>query len=306
MSVHQTKGRIVTGSSRLKIALGIVLAIMIFEVIGGVLSNSLALLGDAGHMLVDALALGLALFALTIARRPATTTRTYGYHRVEILAALANGTALVLASAYIFYRAYQRLLAPPDINTTLMIAVACVGLVANLSGILLLRGASHRSLNIKAAFWHIIGDTISSVGVILAGIIISVTGWGVVDSIIAIFIGAIILWGAVRLVSESVNILLETVPKHIEIGKVIQALKNVPGVEEVHDIHIWTITSGLHALSAHLLIADQSVSQSAQIVATVNRNLAQNFNISHTTLQLECEACPTGLICDMNSSRDKA
>jgi cobalt-zinc-cadmium efflux system protein len=288
------------GGKPLKIALTIVLVIMVFEVIGGILSNSLALLGDAGHMLVDALALGLALFAVNIARRPATPTKTYGYHRVEIMAALANGTTLLLVSAYIFYEAYQRFLEPPLINTPLMIGVAVIGLAANLTGILLLRRASRRSLNIKAAFWHIVGDTISSVGVIVAGIIISVTGWGIVDPLIAIFIGAIILWGAVRLVSESVDILMEAVPKHIQVDKVIEIIKNVPGVEDVHDIHIWTLTSDIHALSAHLLIEDQRVSKSAEIVEAVNRNLGRHFNITHTTLQLECESCPTGLICDIN------
>lgn len=288
-------------SSRpLKIALTIVLVVMVFEVIGGILSNSLALLGDAGHMLVDTLALGLALFAVTIARKPATPTKTYGYHRVEIMAALVNGTALLLVSVYIFYEAYQRFLEPPLINTPLMIGVATIGLAANLTGMLLLRRASRRSLNIKAAFWHIVGDTISSVGVIVAGIIISVTGWGIVDSIIAIFIGCIILWGAVRLVSESVDILMEAVPKHIQVDKVIEIIKNVPGVEAVHDIHIWTLTSDIHALSAHLLIEDQRVSKSAEIVETVNRNLGRHFNITHTTLQLECESCPTGFICDIN------
>lgn len=307
MDTRDRKGRDLTsvGGKPLKIALTIVLVIMVFEVIGGILSNSLALLGDAGHMLVDALALGLALFAVTIARRPATPTKTYGYHRVEIMAALANGTVLLLVSVYIFYEAYQRFLEPPLINTPLMIGVAVIGLAANLTGILLLRRASRRSLNIKAAFWHIVGDTISSVGVIAAGIIISVTGWRIVDPLIAIFIGGIILWGAVRLVSESVDILMEAVPKHIQVDKVIEIIKNVPGVEDVHDIHIWTLTSDIHALSAHLLIEDQRVSKSAEIVEAVNRNLGRHFNITHTTLQLECESCPTGLICDINKPRDR-
>ncbi|MFC1968837.1 cation diffusion facilitator family transporter [Chloroflexota bacterium] len=305
MGSHHHEVKRPTGSRPLKIALGIVLVIMTLEVIGGVLSNSLALLSDAGHMLVDALALGLALFALTIAGRPATQSRTFGYHRAEILAALANGAALILISAYIFYKAYQRLSIPPEINTTLMITVAFVGLVANLSGILLLRGTRHHSLNIKAAFWHVIGDTISSAGVIVAGIIIAVTGWYVVDSVIAVLIGCIILWGAVRIVSESVDVLLEAVPKHIQVDKVVETMKRVPGVEGVDDIHIWTITSGLHALSAHLIIEDRRVSQSGEIMAAVNYELSHHFNITHTTLQLECEACPDGLICDISRTKDQ-
>ena len=291
------------GSRPLKIVLAIVLVVMIAEVIGGTLSNSLALLGDAGHMLVDALAIGLALFAISIAMRPATPTRTYGYHRVEIMAALANGITLVVLALWIFYEAYQRFLEPPLVQTSLMLLVATIGLIANLAGMLLLRRASHQSLNIKAAFWHIFGDTISSVGVIIAGVIISITGWGIVDPIIAIFIGGIILWGAVRLVRESADILLEAVPRDMRVDKVLAKIKNVPGVEDAHDIHIWTITSGRHALSAHLVIEDQTVSRSAEIVETVNQDLAQHFNITHTTLQLECESCPTGLICNMSQPR---
>ena len=305
---HEASHLTATGSRPLKIALAIVLTVMVAEVIGGIMSGSLALLGDAGHMLVDALALGLALFALTIARRPATPTRTYGYHRVEIMAALANGTILILVSIYIFYEAYQRALEPPPVQAPLMLLVATVGLIANLAGILLLRKSSRRNLNLRAAFWHIVGDTISSVGVIVGGIIIAITGWYIVDPIIAVFIGGIILWGAVRLVSESVDILLEAVPRHIDVEKVIATIKSISGVDEVHDMHVWTITSGMHALSAHLLITDQMVSKSAEIVETVNQDLARYFNITHTTLQLECEkceSCPSGIICNMGQPEDQ-
>ncbi len=307
---HGEAGHLMAAGSRpLKIALLIVVVIMVAEVIGGLLSNSLALLGDAGHMLVDALALGLALFAMTIARRPATPSKTYGYHRVEIMAALANGTTLVLLALWIFYEAYQRFLDPPLVQTPLMLLVATIGLIANLIGIWLLRKASHGQLNIKAAFWHIVGDTISSVGVIAAGIVISVTGWYIADPIIAVFIGVIILWGAVRIVRESTDILLEAVPRNIQVDKVIKIIKHIPGVEEVHDMHIWTITSGIHALSAHLLIEDQMVSRSAEIVATVNQDLTQHFNITHTTLQLECEKCencPDGIICNISRPGERA
>ncbi len=292
-----------SGTSRLKLVLVVIMVIMVAEVVGGILSNSLALLGDAGHMLADGLAISLSLFAITIAARPATPSKTYGYHRVEIMAALANGILLALVAAYIFYEAYQRFQDPPEVRAPLMLVVASIGLVANFIAILLLRGASRGNLNIKAAFWHILGDTISSVGVIIGGIIISVTGLGIVDPIIAVLIGFIILWGAVRLVREAGDILLEAVPKHIPVDSVIGILKGVPGVEEVHDVHIWTITSGIDALSAHLIIEDRSVSDSGQIVETVNRELTRQFNISHTTLQLECEkceSCPSGIICNIS------
>ncbi len=300
---HGEAGRNAAGSRALKIALAIVLLIMVAEIFGGMLSHSLALLGDAGHMLVDGLALGLSLFAITIARRPATPNKTYGYHRVEIMAALANGTVLLMVSAFIIYEAYRRFLSPPVIDVPVMLLVASVGLVANLAGILLLRKSSQASLNIKAAFWHVVGDTISSAGVIAGGIIIALTGWGIVDPIIAVLISVIILWGAVRLVRESVDILLEAVPGHVEVDKVVQQIKTVAGVEDVHDIHIWTITSGIYALSAHLVTEDQMVSRSTEVVEAVNQELSRHFSITHTTLQLECESCPNGLVCEMNNTQ---
>jgi cobalt-zinc-cadmium efflux system protein len=289
----------------LKITLVLVLVIMVAEIIGGFLSNSLALLSDAGHMLTDALALGLSWFAMNLARRPATPTRTYGYHRAEIMAALVNGTVLVLVSVFIFYEAYQRFNELPAVKSPLMLAVAIIGLIANLIGMLLLKRGSQKSINIKAAFWHIIGDTLSSVGVIIAGVIIYFTGWYIADPILAVVIGIVILWGAVRIVKESVDILLESVPEHVEMEKVTAAVKAIPGVEDMHDIHIWTITSNIYALSAHLSIADQMVSQSCDVLTKVNHMLAEEFNITHTTLQLECKDCPTGLICNLPQANNQ-
>jgi len=291
---------IISSYRNLKITLAIVLVIMAVEVVGGIFSSSLALLSDAGHMLVDALALGLSLFAMTVARRPATATKTFGYHRVEILAALANGTILVLLSAFIFYEAYQRFQEPPAVKTPLMLTIAIVGLFANLAGVLLLNRASRGSLNIRAAFWHIMGDTIASVGVIVAGIIILFTGYYAADPIASVVIGIIILWGAVRIVGESADVLLEAVPRHLETSQVIDSIKAIPGVNEVHDFHIWTITSNIYALSAHLTIDDQMVSKSVDIVKMVRQELAKRYNISHTTLQLECQSCPTGIVCELD------
>jgi cobalt-zinc-cadmium efflux system protein len=292
-----------TGTRGLRITLLIVLGIMGAEFAGGLISNSLALVGDAGHMLVDALAIGLSLIAIRIAQRPATATRTFGYHRVEIMAALTNGVILVLMAVYIIYEAYQRFLDPPEVETTLMMAVAGVGLAANVVGMWLLGKARHHSINVRAAFWHILGDTISSVGVIAGGVIISVTGWSLVDPIIAIVISCIILWGAVRLVRESGDVLMEATPRHIRMDEVNRVILGVAGVREVHDMHIWTITSGIHALSAHLLIDDQTVAMSAEIARAVERELAERYDITHTTLQLECErcaGCPAGLVCDIS------
>jgi cobalt-zinc-cadmium efflux system protein len=286
------------------LALAITAVILAVEVVGGLISHSLALLSDAGHMLVDVLALAISLWAIVVARRPSTATRTYGFHRAEIMAALANGTVLVVVALLIFHEAYQRLTAEaPEVEAPIMLVVAAIGLVANAVEIYLLRRATRGTLNVKAAFWHILGDTISSIGVIVGGLIIMFTNQTVVDPIMAAVIGVIILWGAVRLVRDSVEVLMESVPKNIPIKSVAEALKNVPGVEDVHDLHVWTITSGIVALSAHLMIEDQMISRSTEVVDAANRDLAERFDIRHTTLQLECnkcESCPSGIVCNIS------
>jgi cobalt-zinc-cadmium efflux system protein len=305
---HTTTNHLVDDSSRgLKFALGITAVIMAAEITGGIFSNSLSLISDAGHMLVDVLSLALSLIALNLAKRPATVTRTFGLHRAEILAALANGVTLVLISAYIFYESIHRFSKPPAVHTPLMIIVAAVGLAGNLLTIQLLRRTRRNNLNIRAAFFHVFGDTISSVGVIAAGIVIAVTGWELADPIIAIVIGCIILWGAVSLVRESVDILLETVPKNIPLEQVTETVMGVKGVVELHDLHVWTITSGIYALSTHVLIEDQMLSRTREITDEINHLLAQKFNIMHTTFQLENEKsadCAEGLVCHMQRTQE--
>jgi cobalt-zinc-cadmium efflux system protein len=305
---HTTTNHLVDDSSRgLKFALGITAVIMAAEITGGIFSNSLSLISDAGHMLVDVLSLALSLIALNLAKRPATVTRTFGLHRAEILAALANGVTLVLISAYIFYESIHRFSKPPAVHTPLMIIVAAVGLAGNLLTIQLLRRTRRNNLNIRAAFFHVFGDTISSVGVIAAGIVIAVTGWELADPIIAIVIGCIILWGAVSLVRESVDILLETVPKNIPLEQVTETVMGVKGVVELHDLHVWTITSGIYALSTHVLIEDQMLSRTREITDEINHLLAQKFNIMHTTFQLENEKsadCAEGLVCHMQGTQE--
>jgi cobalt-zinc-cadmium efflux system protein len=287
----------------LKIALGLTTVIMVAEAVGGFFSNSLALMGDAGHMLVDVLALTISLIALNLAKRPATASRTFGFHRAEILAALANGIILVLVAAFVFYESIQRLQNPPEVHSGLMLIIAAIGLVANLVSIMLLRRDRHANINIRGAFLHIIGDTISSVGVIIAGIIVATTGFRLADPIVAILIGIIILFGAVQLVMESANILLESVPKNIPMEKVIEAIKSVESVHDLHDLHLWTITSGLFALSAHILVEDRQLSHTHEIVDKINGILAERFSITHTTLQIESErraTCGEGDVCDLS------
>lgn len=294
---HEYHSLIRTDQQRLLIALSITGLMTVVELIGGILSNSLALTGDAAHMFTDTLALGLSLFALNLAKRPASQKRTYGYLRAEIMAALTNGTILILISAYIFYRAYQRFVAPPEIHGGLMLTVAAIGLLANLVGLSILRSAGPRNLNVKGAFLHMWGDALSSVGVIAASLIILLTGQTLADPIISILIGALILRGAVGLVLESSDILLEAVPKHLNLSQISGELKQIRGVRDIHDIHLWTITSGVYALSCHLLIEDQMVSNSAQIVEEVNKTLSRKFGIGHSTLQLECEECEKSPVC---------
>ena len=287
---------------RLLIALAITALMTLVELAGGLMSNSLALLGDAGHMFTDTLALGLSVVALSLAKRPASQTRTYGLHRAEVLAALANGTILLLICGFIFYEAYQRFVEPPEVRGGLMLVVAAVGLLANLIGVLILRSASRDNLNVKGAFLHMWGDTVSSAGVIVAAVIILVADWTIVDPIVSIFVGLLILRGAVGLVLESNDILLEAVPKHLDVARVSSAIKEIEGVRDVHDVHLWTITSGIYALSCHLLIEDRMVSASGHIVEEVNEVLNQRFGIGHSTLQLECEECANSPVCRLSDS----
>ncbi|HXX59136.1 MAG TPA: cation diffusion facilitator family transporter [Dehalococcoidales bacterium] len=284
------------------IALSLTATFMVVELVGGILSNSMSLIGDAGHMLVDVLSLGISLFALNLAKRPATTSRTFGFHRAEILAALANGTILILVSVFVFYESVRRLQSPPEVKSTLMIIIAVIGLAANLASILLLRRERHANLNIRGAFLHIAGDAISSIGVIVAGIVVSVTGFRAADPIMAIIIGVIILVGAVQLVGESTQILLEAVPKSMNMDKVIASIKGVKGVQDIHDFHLWTITSGIYALSAHIMLEDQQLSNAREIINSINDELKAKYGITHTTLQTECEKCDScsqGLVCQM-------
>jgi len=281
----------------LVLALSITALMMVVEFVGGILSGSLALFSDAGHMLTDTGALALALFALWFSRKPATTEKTYGFYRSEILAALLNGTILIVIAAYIFYEAFQRFINPSEVKSLLMLGVASIGFVANLAGVFILSKGSRENLNVRAALWHVISDTLSSVGVIIGGLIILFTGIFVVDPIIGFVIGLVILRGAWKLVRESVDILLEATPKDIKYEDVIQTLKSVKGIRDIHDLHIWCITSGLRALSAHVLIEDTLVSKCGEASKDLKKILREKFLIDHVTLEFECETCPEGIVC---------
>jgi cobalt-zinc-cadmium efflux system protein len=283
----------------LLIALSITLLMMIVEVIGGLLSNSLALLSDAGHMLTDNLALLLSFFAMTFAARPATARKTFGFYRLEILAAFINGIVLVLISLYIIYQAYVRMIHPQRVEGILMLVIAVVGLIANVIGALVLMKHSHASLNIRGAYLHIVGDALSSIGVVIGGVIIIYTGWYLIDPILSILISLVIIYGAWSLVKESVNILLEAAPPHIDIDVVAAEIAKVKGVREAYHIHLWTITSGVYAMSAHVLIEDQLVSRSRDVIDEIRMLLSRTFNVMHSTIQIECEKCDVNPVCSL-------
>jgi len=285
----------------LLIVLSILALVMVAEIIGGILANSLALLSDAGHMLTDILALGLTIFAIRFAQRPPTASKTFGFYRVEILAAFFNGMLLLFISFYIFYEAYQRLVHPQEIKGLFMLVVAAIGLLANGVGITILRKSTQKSLNVKSAFLHIVGDTISSVGVILGALVILYTGWYLVDPLIGIFIGMLILWGAYSLLRESMDIFLEATPRDIDVEKMLDDLRKIKGVKDVHHLHLWTITSGIYAMSAHVLIEDLLTSRSAQVLKEIEGLLQGKYSMEHTTIQFESESCGDDLLKDANS-----
>lgn len=276
---------------------------MIAEAVGGWLTNSLALVADAGHMLTDVGALSLTLFAIWFAGRPATSKKTYGYYRLEILAAFVNGIALVLLSIWIIYEAFERWQSPPSIAGTEMTVVAAGGLVVNLIAAYLLWSDHKHDLNMRGAFLHVAGDLLGSVAAIIAGVCIAMFGWLWADSAVSAVISLIIIFGAWRLILDSVNVLLEGTPRHINLAAVESMILETAGVGGVHDLHVWTISSGIDALSAHIT-HDDSVSHS-DLLAQVRGKLHEGFGIDHLTIQmetldLEAEAvyvCETGTKC---------
>lgn len=277
--------------NRLRLAFGLTALILVIEVAGGALAHSLALLSDAGHVLTDLVALGLAWFAALQAERPANASKTYGYHRTGILAALANALALVLIVIAIAFEAVQRLQHPPEVTPWIMFVAAGVGLAVNLYIAFSLRGAHGDNLNMRAAMLHVIGDAGASVAVVVAGVVILLTGWHVVDPLLSLLIGVLIAAGAWNILRETVDILMEGTPKGLNMAQLVRDIVRVPSVHDVHDLHVWSIAGGVRALSAHVQVQDCSLSDCDRLLATVNRLLADKYGISHSTLQLECTGC---------------
>ena len=273
-------------SRRLWIVLGLTATFMVAEVVGGILSNSLALLADSGHMLADVGALALSLVAMRLMRRPPSPERTFGYVRMEILAALANGATLLVISGWIVGEAWERLAAPPEVDGPLMMGVAGVGLIVNVVGAGMLHTHAHENLNIRGAYLHVLGDLLGSIGAIGAGALILLTGWTPIDAIISIVIAGLILLGAWRLVKEATRVLLEMVPPHVGMEGVLQDLKSISNLHDVHDLHVWTLTSGFVALSGHGVLDDPMHHQ--RVLDEIRDRMAPH-GIGHVTFQLEPE-----------------
>ncbi|MBI4917713.1 MAG: cation transporter [Acidobacteria bacterium] len=281
---------------RLAIALVLAAAYMAAEVVGGLLSNSLALLADATHMLSDVAALALSLFAVWVARRPPTARRTYGYHRVEILATLVNAATLLVTAVFIFLEAWRRFAAPPDVDGTLMTVIASGGLVVNVLMLAVLHGGRESSLNLRGAWLHVLTDTLGSVQAIAAGALLMAFGWRWADPLASLLISLLVLYSGWRLLREATAILMESVPADIRLEEVREAILAVPGIVGLHDLHVWTITTGFVALSAHVTVrgGDQ-----APVLAAARECVHARFGIAHSTIQVEqaavaepCSTCP--------------
>lgn len=287
---HRT-GRV--GQGALLRALVLTAAFSVVEVIGGVLTGSLALLADAGHMLSDVAALSLALAAGWYATRPATPKRSYGYYRLEILAALANGMLLLLIAAYVSFEAFQRLAQPTEVKSLPMLGIAVVGLGVNLSAALILLKHRARSLNTQAAFLHILGDTLGSAGAIVGALVMLTTGWFIADPIISLGIAAIIVFSAWHLMSRTLDILMESTPEHIDMVRVRESVTSLNGVRGIHDLHVWSLTTGFVAMSGHVMMEERlnSVEDQRELLLALRQRLRE-MGVDHATVQLETPDLP--------------
>jgi cobalt-zinc-cadmium efflux system protein len=273
----------------LTLSFAVTTIVAVVEVVGGILSDSISLVSDAVHMFTDVMAIGLSLFAITIAARTHSGTMTFGYHRAEVMAALANGIALAVISVWVLNEAFLRVISPRMIDAPLMLLTAGIGLAGNLAVMYLLKHQTGKSINVHSAFIHVIYDTVSSVAVIITGFIALNTGITIVDPLVAFLIAGLVARSAYSIVRSSTHILLEGAPYELDMREIIATLKQLDGVVDVHDLHVWTISTGMDALSGHVVVQDQMLSQSSRLLSEINNVLAERYNITHTTIQLEHE-----------------
>lgn len=288
MHVHASPGG--NTSRVLRISLLVTLAYVALLVIAGIRSHSLALLSEAGHNLSDFMALLMSWVAVVLQSRPANSRKTFGYKRAGVLVAFVNGLSLILIAFYIFYEAVQRLSRPVDVQPAIMIWAAAAGVVMNgVIALLLMRG--HRDINLRSALLHEVGDTLSTAAVLIGGVVIAFTGQHWIDPALSVGIGVMILWSSMGIVRESLNILLEGTPSGMELERIERAIGAIAGVNQVHDLHVWSIGSDTHSLSCHVAIADMPASESENILRAIRECLATEFHIHHTTIQFELAAC---------------
>ena len=285
---HESGNRLIglaENKKRLTVVLAITLAFTVVEVIGGILSNSLALLSDAGHMIMDSAAISLSLFAVHLSMKPPTEKNSYSFVRIEIIAAFLNGITLVGLALYIFYEAIQRIEEPPEIKAGMMLTVAIAGMLANIAGAYILWGASHDNMNVKGAYLHILGDLAGSFGAVIGGAAILLTGWTMVDPIISILIALLIIRSSVSLLKESLHVLMEGAPSHIDSAEIVDKINSMDGVQAVHDFHIWSLTTGVILLTAHVGANDRE--NAIPILENITRMLAKDYGLHHVTIQVE-------------------
>ena len=285
---------------RMALSLVITLAFVGVEASAGWFANSLALLSDAGHNLTDVIALGLAWYAIRLGSRPSSERRTYGYHRAGILAALVNSFTLGLIAVWIFYEAYQRFQSPLEVQSGILIGVGLLAVVVNLGTAWLIHQDSDHDLNVRSAFVHLMGDVFSTIGATIAGVVILFTGWVWLDALVSALIGGLIFWNALGILRETLDILLESTPRDIDMKQMLSDMALIEGVQSVHDVHVWSINQEMRSLSAHVVAHNILLSDTARIQAELSGLLRQRYHIAHATLQLECVECqPNVVYCDL-------
>lgn len=289
---------------RLALSIAITVSFVLAEAIAGFFAHSLALISDAGHNFADAIALALSWYGLWIARRPSTSNRTFGYHRVGILTALVNAMSLVVIALLIFWEAFRRLWHPEPVQSKPMIIVALVAIAINTVISLWLRGEAKHDVNVRGAYVHMLGDAISAAGVVAAGVVVATTGSYIADPIVSMFIGVFILASSWGILKESVNVLLEGIPEGMIMANLESTIGSVHGVLAVHDLHVWTIGSGVVCCSCHIMVAEQSIRSGEQVLRAVKEELRHHFGINHTTIQVEVEGCAEDdMYCTMTAHR---
>lgn len=289
----------------MKIGIILNLVFALAEFIAGLAAGSLALVGDAWHNFGDVIALALSWVALRQAERPATGRKTFGYHRASILAALGNGLALTGITLWLFYEAIQRLRQPELPEGAVMMAVAGAGFLMNLAVAVSLK-RSTRDISVRSAYLHLMSDAFVSLGVVAAGGVILLTGWSLIDPLLSLVIGVLILVGSWDIVMEALHVLMEGVPRGVDVDRVLDAMRSLPEVKDTHDLHVWSLSSHVYALSCHIQVADLPVSEGTQLLDRISRMLKERFGIAHTTIQLEAEACPPQDVCALNTRAETA